>query len=328
MNWSDWPNTKKTQESWRESVRGLEVPFAGVDRAVEKSRTVLKDGALWCEIRAPLDGVRLITAELRDGKLTLRVWVYRQATDLYDRFAGGSRFKIDDVPLPFYTEQLPRATWQSQLDAEGVALVGVRYVVALDERIDPDESSAGVQLRNLIASFCDYVNERAGLKSVNLQAIQAESLVMPDETLEDAARDILSIETDARFVGLGLPMRAVLANARVGQGGFRARMLALWGGKCSLTGCTTADVLIASHARAWSDCEGSHDCLDEYNGFLLTANVDRLFDRGQISFADDGTVLFRDGFDGTELIPVNKLRFVDVRHIPYLVSHRAKHGFG
>lgn len=49
--------------------------------------------------------------------------------------------------------------------------------------------------------------------------------------------------------------------------------------------------MIASHIKPWRLCEDSNERLDGANGLLLTPHVDRLFDRGLISFEDDGDVL-------------------------------------
>jgi putative restriction endonuclease len=43
--------------------------------------------------------------------------------------------------------------------------------------------------------------------------------------------------------------------------------------------CRLRDVLIASHAKAWSQAS-NRERLNPYDGVLLTAWVDRLFDKG------------------------------------------------
>jgi predicted restriction endonuclease len=48
--------------------------------------------------------------------------------------------------------------------------------------------------------------------------------------------------------------------------------------------------LIASHIKPWRSST-DQERLDGENGLLLTPNVDSLFDRGFISFDDDGTLL-------------------------------------
>jgi hypothetical protein len=48
--------------------------------------------------------------------------------------------------------------------------------------------------------------------------------------------------------------------------------------------------LIASHCKPWRDSP-NEERLDGENGLLLTPTIDHLFDRGFISFEDDGDLL-------------------------------------
>ena len=78
--------------------------------------------------------------------------------------------------------------------------------------------------------------------------------------------------------------------ARRGQGLFRFRVFQIERA-CRLTGIANPDLLIASHIKPWRLCATTHERLDGANGLLLTPHVDRLFDRGLISFSDEGEVL-------------------------------------
>ncbi|MCY1451316.1 hypothetical protein D9M71_681760 [compost metagenome] len=51
--------------------------------------------------------------------------------------------------------------------------------------------------------------------------------------------------------------------------------------------------LVASHIRPWKDSDNA-ERLDGHNGLMLAPHVDRLFDRGWISFTDDGSLLALD----------------------------------
>ena len=44
----------------------------------------------------------------------------------------------------------------------------------------------------------------------------------------------------------------------------------------------------ASHAKPWAECANDAERLDVFNGFLLVANLNALFDRFLISFDDTG----------------------------------------
>jgi hypothetical protein len=77
---------------------------------------------------------------------------------------------------------------------------------------------------------------------------------------------------------------------RIGQEVFRDALMAYWSGRCPLTGIIEPALLRASHIVPWADCTDAQR-LDVHNGLLLSALWDAAFDRGLISFADDGTVL-------------------------------------
>lgn len=62
-------------------------------------------------------------------------------------------------------------------------------------------------------------------------------------------------------------------------------------GCCVLTGISQRPLLVASHIKPWAKCVGAKERLDEDNILLLSVAYDRLFDRGYISFADDGRML-------------------------------------
>lgn len=84
-------------------------------------------------------------------------------------------------------------------------------------------------------------------------------------------------------------VRKSVVQARRGQGQFRKNVEAL-GASCRITGVSDPSLLIASHIKPWRLCTTAHERLDGMNGFLLTPDVDLLFDRGFIGFEDDGSV--------------------------------------
>lgn len=139
------------------------------------------------------------------------------------------------------------------------------------------------------------------------------------------------VDDDPKNQGLPATVREALVEARIGQGAYRKRMLGIWGGKCALTGCDLKEVLIASHAKPWADCNNK-ERLDAYNGLLLAAQVDKLFDCGLISFADDGELLLKPELTANLLATLGieldmRLSRVSRQHLPYLKTHRARFGF-
>ena len=104
-----------------------------------------------------------------------------------------------------------------------------------------------------------------------------------------------------------------------------------WGGRCPLTGITEPALLRASHIVPWADC-GDKQRLDVHNGLLLSALWDAAFDKGLVSFGDDGTVLVspklsevaRAALDAEHVPPLKGLQD---GHKKNLAVHRAQHGF-
>jgi putative restriction endonuclease len=115
------------------------------------------------------------------------------------------------------------------------------------------------------------------------------------EILEDAVER--RIEDDA---ALDSTEKRSLVLARRGQGKFRANVEAIES-SCRLTGVTNPTLLIASHIKPWRLCETARERLDGMNGLLLTPDADLLFDRGFISFEDNGEALVSPRVDKSDL---------------------------
>lgn len=84
--------------------------------------------------------------------------------------------------------------------------------------------------------------------------------------------------------------RKSLVSARIGQGPFRDSLLAYFS-CCPLTGISHKSLLVASHIKPWA-VSTNEERLDPANGIILSALADRLFDKGLITFDDDGNVIF------------------------------------
>jgi hypothetical protein len=83
--------------------------------------------------------------------------------------------------------------------------------------------------------------------------------------------------------------RRQLISARVGQRIFRDRLERIETA-CRVTGIMDRRYLQATHIRPWKDAD-DREKLDGANGLLLSPHICHLFDRGHISFADNGTLL-------------------------------------
>lgn len=76
---------------------------------------------------------------------------------------------------------------------------------------------------------------------------------------------------------------------RIGQSQFRHHLLKLWNHKCAICDIDLPQLLRASHAIPWKD--SSHEeRIDPYNGILLCCNHDELYDKGFITFDQNGSL--------------------------------------
>ena len=114
-------------------------------------------------------------------------------------------------------------------------------------------------------------------------------LAPPEEPDSGLAANVSASRLDYD-AALAASVRDQLIRARRGQGLFRFRVFQIERA-CRLTGIARPDLLIASHIKPWRLCETTHERLDGANGLLLTPHVDRLFDRGLLSFSNEGEVL-------------------------------------
>ena len=114
----------------------------------------------------------------------------------------------------------------------------------------------------------------------NLQAASALSLKSDIDELEEC----LVSETDPEK----RTEIETLIKARQGQGSFRQKLLKLYP-ICPLTDLDVQSLLIASHIKPWS-VSNNNERLDLFNGLMLAPNIDRLFDKGLITFDTDGTI--------------------------------------
>lgn len=122
-----------------------------------------------------------------------------------------------------------------------------------------------------------------------------------------------------------------LVKQRIGQDTFRQALMNYWGGACAVTGVAIPEILRASHLKPWAECASDEERLDVFNGFLLIANLDALFDRYLITFADTGRLIC-----SSRLIPADReqlglhdgleLRWLAPGHRRYLTWHQKTFG--
>lgn len=157
-----------------------------------------------------------------------------------------------------------------------------------------------------------------------LKRIAELSYSLPDQAIETYQEQVNIELIKVRENGTEVER---LVKQRVGQDAFRKAMLQYWGGACSVTGLDIKELLRASHAKPWAACESDQERLDVFNGFLLAAHLDVLFDQGLISFSEEGNIILSSRLTVTHqkllnLDPTLKLRWLAPKHQPYLNWHR------
>lgn len=156
----------------------------------------------------------------------------------------------------------------------------------------------------------------ASLKSLRISTELEDEL---NRRVEDQQQE--AIKNDP---ALTETVKKQLVNARIGQGKFRMNTFVIEP-RCRLTGVSDLDFLTASHIKPWKDCN-NHERMDGSNGLMLAPHVDMLFDRGWISFEDNGDVIV-----SKEAVPVfnawglgevkNAGEFTEAQRV-YLAYHR------
>ncbi|GAC1410144.1 MAG: hypothetical protein NVSMB6_10470 [Burkholderiaceae bacterium] len=351
--------TKLFVAEWREALKDIRDAFVNREGVLQLSSKREKNGSLWTLIEKPYPGVRLLAIHMETTvplKIYLKVWVDQSGTALYERLSSASPPQIRGRETVVFRDQNPPKSWMASLKAEGLIVRGLRYNVD-DVSFLNDKNSTITELRKVGEQFCRWFLESVNSKATDMgseMAVpflthiasekEATSLVTespPDSdhadsievlvTVEGTAEAVDSVKNDSRFTNVEAKTRLALVNARIGQGGYRKRMLSLWGHRCALTGCDIETVLIASHAMPWRECS-IEDCLNEYNGLLLVASLDRLFDAGQISFSNEGVLLKHPALSWAQLEHLgltksSRLRPIHEQHWRFLAAHRAAHSF-
>lgn len=116
-----------------------------------------------------------------------------------------------------------------------------------------------------------------------------------------------------------------LINARRGQGVFRSNLEKIEI-NCRITGLRSIQHLRASHIKPWRKSD-DQEKIDGHNGLLLSPHCDHLFDRGWVTFNDDGVMITSGALEREVLLswriepPAAPSEFLP-RQVEYLEYHR------
>lgn len=224
---------------------------------------------------------------------------------------------VDDGWLQYASTTAPGAIWIAGVSSHGPWLLSIEHSGVAAE-------ISGLPVSPVIGpGLITFTFTTLGQLHATLDRVYKLSVSLPEAPL---ARFRLRIK--------GLPQTTEAEQwvvQRIGQDIFRDALMDYWGGRCPLTGITEPALLRASHIVPWADCDDEQR-LDVHNGLLLSALWDAAFDKGLVSFADDGTTLGSPRLTeaarmalGLDAAP----RLHDLRpvHCKNLGVHRARHGF-
>ena len=208
-------------------------------------------------------------------------------------------------------------------------------VTLIDDHFSIRVSSGPLTLPSeLVRTFSDWplvdkcfivANEQLLAKFLRRSAELAQSL--PNQAVDDFETQVQQVLSGLIPEGTRNTEVERMVRQRVGQDKFRQSMVDYWGAACAVTGLTLLPALRASHAKPWAECASDAERLNVFNGFLLSANLDALFDKFLISFDGDGRIMVSNAIspsdcDSLGITKQMKLRWVAEAHGPFLKYHR------
>ncbi|MCF7786787.1 MAG: HNH endonuclease [Prosthecobacter sp.] len=149
------------------------------------------------------------------------------------------------------------------------------------------------------------------------------AMSLPNQAAEHYAAEIAKLDANPPSTTEVL----ALVKQRRGQDLFRKALMDYWGGACAVTGIAVPELLRASHAKPWAKCATDAERLNVFNGFLLCAHLDALFDQGLMTFDEQGNPEFSPRLDAATRSKLSldqscKLRWITAEHTPFLSWHR------
>lgn len=213
-------------------------------------------------------------------------------------------------------------------------------------RIDVDlvELSTALSIKGLKPTLYQYYNDHCYPKLLTTSGLRQNYLTLLGDSA--AAYILNELGEDSFLIQDGIiknssksdvtsrkrkgSSREVIAKARNGQQQFRKDVLELWNNTCPITKVQVSELLIASHIVSWQ-LSDEVEKVDKYNGFPFSPDVDKLFDKGLISFTEHGELLLHPNLDSSILsqlgISLTAKIELKEKNIGYLQRHRKIFGF-
>ena len=138
-----------------------------------------------------------------------------------------------------------------------------------------------------------------------------------------ASDDISRIEEGFESIKGGEEKEA-LVKQRLHHIAYRKNLISKYG-DCCLCHIKDEHLLTASHIKPWTGCDSGEEKTDPNNGLLLCPNHDRLFDRGYISFDENGRIMISDALNKDDQIKMNVRPNMTIVMTPEINNYMAYH---
>ncbi|RKF45311.1 hypothetical protein BCY92_16825 [Bacillus wiedmannii] len=189
-------------------------------------------------------------------------------------------------------------------ERRGYQAMGILHFLGLKDKhkgiflgLSIDEAINLLELQNL-----DF-----GLVIQSLRRYEQQETINVNKAVESHAAKYIELESIVTGVPEQIEITEIekeqVIKSRIGQSAFKKALLDIEK-NCKLCGVTDERFLVASHIKPWSQ-SNNQERLDVNNGLLLCPNHDALFDKGYISFDDEGSILISDSLDEVTKVFLN-----------------------
>nr|WP_285845778.1 HNH endonuclease [Metabacillus idriensis] len=181
-------------------------------------------------------------------------------------------------------------------ESRGYQAMGILYFIGLKDEHKGIFKDLGI---HEAITLLEQQDTDFSLVIQSLQRYKQRDNVDLDRAVDSAADLYIELELIIKGgpeqIEVTVTEKEQVIKSRIGQSTFKKALLDIEK-KCRLCGVTDERFLVASHIKPWSK-SNNQERLDVNNGLLMCPNHDSLFDKGYISFDDEGTILISDSLD-------------------------------
>lgn len=197
-------------------------------------------------------------------------------------------------------------------ESRGYQAMGILHFIGLKDKHKGIFKDLGIQEA---IQLLEMQNFDFNLVIKSLQRYQQQDTAKRDIEEGFSAGEYIELESNVtaapKQIEITETEKERVIKSRIGQSKFKKALLGIEK-KCRLCGVSDERFLVASHIKPWSQ-SNYQERLDVNNGLLLCPNHDTLFDKGYISFDDDGTIMISNGLDDATKVFLNVNESMNIR---------------